>query len=35
MWGKRVDDVFEALLLDKEELLEEIQKGNSLSKFVG
>ena len=27
-----VDDIFEALLLDKEELLEDIQKGNSLSK---
>ena len=29
MWGKRVDDIFEALLLDKEELL---KKGNSSSK---
>ena len=33
MWGKRVDDIiFEALLLDKEELLEDIQKGNISSK---
>ena len=33
MWGKRVDDnVFEALLLDKEELLDGIKKGNSSSK---
>ena len=32
MWGKRVDDIFEALLLDKEELLEDIKKGKSLSK---
>ena len=31
MWGKRVDDIFEALLLDKEELSEDIKKGNSLS----
>ena len=29
MWGKRVDD---ALLLDKEELLDGIKKGNSSSK---
>ena len=32
MWGKRVDDIFEALLLDKEELLDGIKKGNSSSK---
>ena len=32
MWGKRVDTIFEALLLDKEELLDGIKKGNSLSK---
>ena len=32
MWGKRVDDIFEALLLDKEELLDGIKIGNSLSK---
>ena len=32
-WGKRVDDnIFEALLLDKEELLDGIKKGNSSSK---
>ena len=31
MWGKKVDDVFEALLLDKE-LLDNIERGNSLSK---
>ena len=30
--GKRVDDIFEALLLDKEELLDGIKKGNSSSK---
>ena len=29
LWGKREDEV---LLLNKEELLEDIQKGNSLSK---
>ena len=32
MWGKRVDDIFEALLLDKQELLDGIKKGNSSSK---
>ena len=32
MWGKRVDDIFEALLLDEEKLLEDIKKGNSSSK---
>ena len=32
MWGKRVDDIFEALLLDKEELLEDIQ--NSSKSFL-
>ena len=32
MWGKRVDDIFEALLLDKKELLDDIEKGNSSSK---
>ena len=32
MWGKRVDDIFEALLLDKEELLDGIKEGNSSSK---
>ena len=34
MWDKRVDNIFEALLLDKEELLDAygIKKGNSLSK---
>ena len=32
MWGKRVDDIFKAFLLDKEELLEDILKGNSSSK---
>ena len=32
MWGKRVDDIVEALLSDKEELLEDIQKGKSSSK---
>ena len=30
MWGKRVDDIVEALLSDKEELLEDIQKGKSI-----
>ena len=32
MWGKRVDDIFKAFLLDKEELLDGIKKGNSTSK---
>ena len=32
MWGKRVDDTFEALSLDKEDLLDDVEKGNSLSK---
>ena len=32
MWGKRVDDIVEALLLDKEELLDGMKEGNSLSK---
>ena len=30
--GKRVDDIFEALLLDREELLDGIKKGKSSSK---
>ena len=30
--GKRVDDIFDASLLDKEELLDGIKKGNSSSK---
>ena len=32
MWGKRVDDIFDALLLDKEELLDGGKKGNSSPK---
>ena len=28
MWGKRVDDIIEAILLDKEELLDGIKNGN-------
>ena len=32
MWGKRVDDIFEMLWLDKEEWFEDIQKENSSSK---
>ena len=32
MWGKSVDDIFEALVLDKEGLLDGIKEGNSSSK---
>ena len=32
MWGKRVDDISEVLLLDKEELLDGIKKGHSSPK---
>ena len=31
MWGKRVDDIFEALLLDKEEFLDGIKKRDVIS----
>ena len=30
--GKRVDDIFEVLLFDKEEFIDDVEKGNSLSK---
>ena len=30
MWGRRVDGIFKALLLDKEGLLDDTEKGNGL-----